>query len=163
MLIAGMPIASERERSERYEVQMAGKDKLLQPTRADREKVKTMAALGIPHDIVARRFGFSEEDLDRVFEQELRTALPEMRAMGGANLFASAKAGNPSAVFFWLKTRAGWSETANSEKPPPDEDAVKSIEKPGVRTPHALQCARLLRTYGALDPAFGKNAQKNVE
>jgi hypothetical protein len=112
---------------------MTGKDDLLRPTKADREKVKTMAALGIPHDIVARRFGFSEEELDGVFERELRTALPEMRAMGGANLFASAKAGNPSAVFFWLKTRAGWSETAHSEKHSSGEDAVKNIEKPGVR------------------------------
>ena len=81
------------------------------PTKADRDKVKNMAAVRIPHDIIARRFGITEEELDQHFERELLTALPEIRAMANASLYASAIAGKLGAVAFWLKTNAGWSET----------------------------------------------------
>jgi len=85
------------------------------PTPAQRRIIKTMAALGVSQDLIAKRVGLSEGTLAAHFEQDLRTALPEMRAMVGASLFAKAKAGNIAAIIFWLKTRAGWSETVYRE------------------------------------------------
>jgi len=85
------------------------------PTLAQRRMVKTMAALGVSHDLIAVRVGLSETELAEHCEEDLRTALPEMRAMVGASLFAKAKAGNTAAIFFWLKTRASWSETVCRE------------------------------------------------
>jgi hypothetical protein len=109
---------------------MSGKNKRFQPTQADREKVKGMVVVGISHDIIARRFGVTEEDLNQLFEPELRTALPEMRAMGSSCLFASAKAGNPTAIIFWLKTRAHWAETAHLQIQKPQDDTVNQRQVP---------------------------------
>jgi hypothetical protein len=83
------------------------------PSGADRNKVQNLAALGVNHDLIAKRIGITGEELVVHFEGELRTALPKMKAKVGANLFAQARAGNIKAIIFWLKTRAGWSETVH--------------------------------------------------
>lgn len=76
-----------------------------------RSKVRSMVAAGVPHNLIAKRLGCSVEELNSLYADDLRRAGPEMRAMVGANLFAAAKAGNIAAIIFWLKTRAGWTET----------------------------------------------------
>jgi hypothetical protein len=82
---------------------------------ADRAKVRSMAAVGTSHALIAKRIGCTAKELDRLYGTELRRAGPETMAMVGANLFAAAKAGNTAAIIFWLKTRAGWKETIRRE------------------------------------------------
>jgi hypothetical protein len=91
--------------------------------KADRAKVRAMAAVGISHDLIAKRIGCSVEDLRIVYGADLERAGPETRAMVGAHLFAAAKAGNIAAIIFWLKTRGGWVETIKREIRRPSEDA----------------------------------------
>ena len=82
---------------------------------AQRTKVKNLAALGVPKNLIARRIGISEGELVQNYAKDMDRALPEMKAMVGASLFAAAKAGNVTAQIFWLKTRAGWTETIHRE------------------------------------------------
>ena len=86
-----------------------------EPTSADRKKVTAMAAVGVPHSLIAKRVGCTSEQLATTFKDELRRALPEMKAIVGASLFAAAKRGNIVAIIFWLKTRAGWKEIVRRE------------------------------------------------
>ena len=114
---------------------MPKKAQRYKPTDGDRLKVKSMASVGIPNEIIALRIKVTEEDLLKFFESELRTVLAEVRAMGSANLFASAKAGNPAAVFFWLKTRAGWSEAAYLSRSNLDERTLPQIPQTCITMP----------------------------
>jgi hypothetical protein len=97
----------------------------------DRGKVKTMEALGISRTLIAKRIGCSVAELDRRYAEELRRALPEMRAKVGASLFAAAKGGDIRAIIFWLKTRAGWRETICRE-------VEETVVSPSPEQPRAL-------------------------
>lgn len=84
-----------------------------EPTEADRNTVRSMAACGFTHEAIARCLG--EEGIDPKtlrlhFRNELDTAVPKANAAVGNRLYQAAMAGEAWAVIFWLKSRAGWSE-----------------------------------------------------
>ncbi len=78
-------------------------------------KVKKMAALGMDHALIAKRVGLTLAQLETAFCRELQIASLEMKAFVGASLFQNAVSGSVGAQIFWLKTRAGWSETVRRE------------------------------------------------
>jgi hypothetical protein len=77
-------------------------------------KVHSMAALGIPQEEIALILGLrSPKTLRRHFREELDRAAPEANARVAQSLFQQAISGkNTAATIFWMKSRAGWRESA---------------------------------------------------
>lgn len=89
-----------------------------QPTEADRNTVKMMAACGCTQESIARCIGtdgINAETLRTHFRRELDTAMDMANAKVGQVAFQKAVEGEAWAVCFWLKTRAGWRETQTHE------------------------------------------------
>ena|ERR1017187_422014 len=89
-----------------------------QPTEADRNTVKSMAACGMTHEAIARCLGTDgiHPDTMRVhFRRELDTSMDMANARVGSVVFARALEGDGWACCFWLKCRAGWKETQVTE------------------------------------------------
>lgn len=88
------------------------------PTEADRNLVRTMAAGGMPQDIIARcigKKGIHPETLRLHFREELDTSMALANAEAVGQLQAAIKRGEAWAVCFRLKCRAGWKETSKVE------------------------------------------------
>ena len=94
---------------------MAGRPEF-QPTAAQREQVKAMAAYGVPREDIARVVGCSPPTLAKHFWQELETASIEANAKVAQSLFRKAVEGtgkeSVTAAIFWLKCRAGWRDVS---------------------------------------------------
>lgn len=87
------------------------------PTDEQRRKVRSMAAVGMPHDEIALLLNIrSPKTLRKYFRPELDRGATEANAAVAGTLFQMAKSGQcPPATFFWLKCRAGWKERAAAE------------------------------------------------
>lgn len=89
-----------------------------QPTEADRNTVKSMAACGFSQEAIARCIGtegINPETLRTHFRRELDTAMDMANARIGQVAFQKATEGEAWAVCFWMKCRAGWKETQITE------------------------------------------------
>lgn len=86
-----------------------------EPTEASREQVKAWAVVGLPQDTMARSMGIDAKTLRKHYRDELDLSTDLANAAIAGVLFAKAKAGDSASIFFWLKTRAGWRETAKPE------------------------------------------------
>src|SRR5258706_14960820 len=86
--------------------------KKFEPTAAQRQLVKSLAALGNRHEDVAQQIGLrSAKTLRKYFRGELDRGAPEANSQVARTLFKMAISGeHPSATMFWLKCRAGWRE-----------------------------------------------------
>ena len=86
-----------------------------QPTEADRNTVKSMAACGFTEESIARCVGVDGIDaktLRKHFRRELNTSVDKANAAVGNALFKMATSGEcPGATIFWMKTRMRWRET----------------------------------------------------
>ncbi len=85
-----------------------------EPTEADRNTVRAMAACGCTQVSIARCIGTDGIAVDTLiahFRRELDTAMDMANAKVGQVAFSKAVAGEAWAVCFWLKCRAGWKET----------------------------------------------------
>src|SRR5438093_823514 len=71
-----------------------------------REKVRHLAGLGVPQDDIAKIIGCTAKTLRKRFRDELDRGVAEANATISGFLFAAAKAGNITAMIFWLTTRA---------------------------------------------------------
>lgn len=86
------------------------------PTPDQRELVRDLATAGIPHERICRMVldtngsHISVETLTKYFRHELVVGSIEANAKVAGALFKAAMNGNVTAMIFWLKTRAGWSE-----------------------------------------------------
>jgi hypothetical protein len=81
----------------------------LTPTAEQRAQVKHLAAVGTPHEDIARKIGIrSPKTLRKYYRQELDLAATEANANVGGALYRRAMAGNTDAQKFWLERRAGW-------------------------------------------------------
>lgn len=94
------------------------------PTAEQRNLVKSLAAVGIPHEDIARKVGVrSPKTLRKYFRTELNEGATDANYSVAQSLYANAKTGNVIAQIFWLKTRAGWKETPTATalpiQPPP--------------------------------------------
>ena len=92
-------------------------------TAEQRILVKSMAAVGIRHEEIARKVGIrSPKTLRKHFRRELDEGVTDANYSVAQSLYANAKKGNVAAQIFWLKTRAGWREKPTFEPaaiPPP--------------------------------------------
>lgn len=88
------------------------------PTEQDRQMVMLAAAVGMPHDRIARmvRFpdGVTAKTLREHFAGELETGMDKANLAVAGNLFRMATSpthkGAPASAIFWMKARARWSE-----------------------------------------------------
>jgi hypothetical protein len=107
-----------------------------EPNRNDKQRawVKSMAALGMDHALIAKRIGLTLAQLEAKYSRELQTASPEIDAFVGGSLFQKALSGDVTAQIFWLKTRAGWSETIKRELSGPQRAPIAlTLAKQRVR------------------------------
>ena len=89
---------------------------------ATRERVRYLAGVGVPQDDIARIVGCAPKTLRKRFREDLDRGVAEANATVCGYLFAAAKAGNISAIIFWLKTRARWRERPPEDNRPPRAD-----------------------------------------
>ena len=90
---------------------------------AVRERVRSLASVGVRQDDIARIIGCDPKTLRKYCRDELDRGTAEANAEIAGRLFAIAKAGNVVAQIFWLKTRAHWREREAPEDPIPGTDA----------------------------------------
>ena len=86
-----------------------------EPSSATRRMVEHHAAIGTLHQQIAKILGLPLNTLKKHYREELDLGLARANAVVSGTLFAEAKKGNITAAIFWLKTRAGWRETAKVE------------------------------------------------
>jgi len=82
-----------------------------EPDKTTRDTVSLHATVGTPQLLIAKVLGITQPTLRRHYRNELDLALVLANATIGGELFNKAKEGNTLAAIFWMKTRAGWSET----------------------------------------------------
>ncbi|MCH8978045.1 MAG: hypothetical protein IH945_02230 [Armatimonadetes bacterium] len=87
-------------------------------TRRNRELAHTLAAFGIPQEDIAGAIGIAATTLRRHYRRELDLGTIEANVAIAQALFKQATEGDDvRAMIFWLKCRAGWSETTRVEHP----------------------------------------------
>lgn len=90
------------------------------PTNEQRGIVKSMAAMGIPHEQIALKIAVrSPKTLRKHFRQELDLGATEANYKVMSTLFQMATSGeHPVATIFWAKTRIGLREHSPIEHVP---------------------------------------------
>ena len=93
----------------------------LKPTAEQRRLAKSMAAMGIPHEGIARKIGIrSPKTLRKHFREELHLGMIEANYKVTQTLFQMATSGDkPAATIFWMKTRNRLRERPAEDQPPP--------------------------------------------
>jgi len=91
---------------------------------AMRERVRYLAGVGLPQDDIARIVGCAPKTLRKRFRDDLDRGIAEANATVCGYLFAAAKAGNISAIIFWLKSRVHWRERGAADAAPTPADAA---------------------------------------
>jgi transposase-like protein len=91
---------------------MSGGRPSFEPDDKQRLVVTTLAACGTRFALIAKHIGVDAKTLRRYFRKELNEGHQDANALVARSLFGQAIAGNTTAQIFWLKTRAGWRETA---------------------------------------------------
>ena len=98
------------------------------PTQESRTLVRTLAAVGIRFEDIAAKLEIGQDTLVKYYRKELDDGRIDANASIGKTLFEQAKAGNTAAAIFWLKTRAGWKETAAHEITGKDGEPLTGIQ-----------------------------------
>lgn len=80
------------------------------PTDELRAKVRHLSGVGVPQDEIAKIVGCTGKTLRKHFRRDLDQGAAEANAVVAGYLFQAAKEGNVTAMIFWLKTRARWSD-----------------------------------------------------
>ena len=87
----------------------------------DLAKVEELAGLGLTREQIALSLGVSYSTLNRRAKEseEIETAMRRGRALANikvaGELMKAIEAGNVTAIIFYLKTRAGWTEKQKIE------------------------------------------------
>jgi hypothetical protein len=95
---------------------------------AMRERVRYLAGVGVRQDDIAKIIGCAPKTLRKRLRDELDRGVAEANATISGYLFAAAKAGNITAIIFWLKSRANWRERAVADDPIPSSDAESNSQ-----------------------------------
>jgi hypothetical protein len=91
----------------------------LKPTDEQRRTVKSMAAMGIRQEEIARKLEIrSAKTLRTHFREELDRGATDANYNVASALYKQAMSGNTAAMIFWLKTRGGWHERSAPENVP---------------------------------------------
>jgi hypothetical protein len=89
-----------------------------QPNEATRKQVDAMAGYGVPEAAIAKVLDIGIKTLGKYYRRELDTAHIRANTAVAQFLFKKATSDGPQAItaaIFWLKTRAGWKDTATPE------------------------------------------------
>src|SRR6056300_1476170 len=81
-----------------------------EPTAEQRQLVQLHATVGTTQDQIASIIGIDKKTLRKHYRDELDLALAKANATIGGALFNKAKAGDTTAMIFWMKTQARWRE-----------------------------------------------------
>lgn len=81
-----------------------------EPTDATRQLVQLHTTVGTPQDLIADLLGITSKTMRKHYRTELDQAVAKANATIGGALFNKAKGGDTTAMIFWMKTRAQWSE-----------------------------------------------------
>lgn len=81
-----------------------------EPTKATRELVQMHAMVGTDQDQIAAILEIDPKTLRKHYRAELDNSMAKANATIGGALFNKAKSGDTTAMIFWMKTRARWSE-----------------------------------------------------
>lgn len=106
------------------------------PTPEQREQVEMLAAIGVPHEVIAQLVKnsagnpISVDTLTKHFADELVLGLHKANSMMAGRLYRVAMGRNEKAtaadelraIMFWLNTRGGFATTAKVETSEADED-----------------------------------------
>ena len=103
---------------------MSGRPTTYVPDDSIRERVRSLAAAGATWELIAARIGWTEKVARRKLSADYQRGIDEANTVIAGELFKKAKAGNMTAIIFWLKTRARWREVHPIE----DEDDDGKIE-----------------------------------
>lgn len=97
----------------------------------DIQKVEELAGLGLTREEIALSLGVSYSTLNRRAKEfeEVETAIQRGRALANikvaGELMKAIEGGNVTAIIFYLKTRAGWTEKIRTEVTGADGEALK--------------------------------------
>jgi hypothetical protein len=126
---------------------------------AVRERVRHLAGVGVRQDDIARIIGCAPKTLRKRLRDDLDRGVAEANATIAGYLFAAAKAGNITAIIFWLKTRARWRERNATDEPVPGADGQSNCEvlllPDNSRDPELTEALRV-----AQDQLFGKRQRR---
>ena len=86
-----------------------------EPTDENRQIVQQLSALGTRYEDIAIELDISADTLSKYYSKELEKGRIKANAKVAQGLYNQAVNGNTAASMFWLKTRAGWSETSKHE------------------------------------------------
>lgn len=89
-----------------------------QPTEADRNTVRSMAASGFKQEDICRCLGttgLSKTTMLKYFRDEIEVSAIKANAAVASVVYKAAISGDKVAAFFWLKCRAGWKEVQVTE------------------------------------------------
>ena len=78
-------------------------------------EIGMMAAIGIPHNRMARILGVSTETMHKYYKDDLDLGADKASAVVGGKIFEAAKKGEPWACTLWAVRRMGWKETNVNE------------------------------------------------
>lgn len=81
-----------------------------EPNKQSRELVSLHATMGTTQAVIADLLEIDLKTLRKYYRKELDQSLSKANATIGGVLFNKAKAGDTTAMIFWMKTRAQWSE-----------------------------------------------------
>ncbi len=84
-----------------------------EPTEELRQQVQALASFGVPQEDIALYIEVDPKTLRKHYRRELDIGLIHANAQVAQRLFKSATVdGNVASIIFWLKSRAGWRESA---------------------------------------------------
>jgi len=85
------------------------------PDDKSRLLVKSLSSVGVRFVDIATKLDITDDTLRKHYKKELDDGRIDANASIAQTLFQQAKAGNTTALIFWLKSRAGWKETNVNE------------------------------------------------
>jgi hypothetical protein len=80
-----------------------------------RNRVYILSTVGTRHEDIASVLNISHDTLVKYYKEELDKGRIEANASVAETLFKQAKEGNTTAMIFWLKSRAKWTESTKHE------------------------------------------------
>lgn len=119
------------------------------PTPYTRRQAEMLVAYGLRQPEIAAVIGVSEDTLKKHYEHELEYGKAKATAIAAHRLFDIATRGegreSVTALIFWLKTRAGWSESMGTL----DVNHRGTVQHEHTALSHEDRAARLLQVFAA--------------